>query len=127
AVSGFERRTVRTRSVVSCPHVIPTRTWPAVPGTLAGTARRPFGIESRAQDHRRSGRLSHRPSPLSCARLQPIDRTRNAGAFRVELEGICMAGIPKLQETRLQVICKGDRRYRRRPHRLSDWSTPPPL
>jgi hypothetical protein len=40
---GFERRTARTRSVVSCPHVVPTRTWQVVPGTLAGTARRPCG------------------------------------------------------------------------------------
>src|ERR1019366_800882 len=50
-----------------------------VPETLAGTARRPSSIESRSQDRRRSGRQSRLPSPLSCARPRPIDRTRNAG------------------------------------------------
>src|SRR6266581_6983777 len=79
AASGLERRTARTRSVVSCPHVIPNRTWPAAPEIPVGTARRLPGIESPPQDHRRNGRQSHHPSRLSCARPRPIDRTRNAG------------------------------------------------
>ena len=79
AVSGRGRRTAQTRSVVSCPHVIPTRTWPAAPETPAGTAQPPCGIETRAQDRRRSERQSRRPWPFSCARLRPIDRKRDAG------------------------------------------------
>src|SRR5215467_3493245 len=67
------------RSVVSCPHVIPDQTLPAVPEILVGTARRPSGIESPPQDHLRIGQQLHRPSRLSCARLRPIDRTRSAG------------------------------------------------
>src|SRR5260370_1123021 len=64
---------------MSCPHVIPIRTSPAVPETLAGTARHPSGIESPPQDHRHSGRQSLRRLRLSCARPQPIDRIRSAG------------------------------------------------
>src|SRR5258708_16533402 len=45
-----ERRTARTRSIVSCPHVVPSRTSPVVPGTLSGSAQHPFGAESPPQD-----------------------------------------------------------------------------
>src|SRR5665213_921717 len=78
-ISGLERRTARIRLVVSCPHAIPNQTSPTVPEILAGTARRPSGVESPPQDHRRSGRQPHRRLRFSCARPPPTDRTRSAG------------------------------------------------
>ena len=78
AVSGCERRTARTRSVVSYPDVIPSRTLPDVPGTLSGNARHQFGAENPPQDCQHNGRLLRRPLPLSCARHQLIDRRCSA-------------------------------------------------
>src|SRR5260370_1300316 len=78
-IAGLGQQTAGIQSVVSCPHVIPIRTSPAVPETLAGTARHPSGIESPPQDHRHSGRQSLRRLRLSCARPPPIDRIRSAG------------------------------------------------
>src|SRR5262249_24684880 len=69
--SGRERRTARTRSVESCPDVIPSRTLPAVPETLSGNAQLPFGAESPPQDRRHSGvigaSLEHRREPVQAA------------------------------------------------------------
>src|ERR1035437_3442602 len=79
AASGLERRTARTRAVVSCPDVIPSRTSPVVPGTLSGNAQHPSGTESPPQDRQHSERRLRPPLPLSCARHQPKDRRGNAG------------------------------------------------
>src|SRR5215471_10681384 len=79
AVAEFARRTARTRSAVFCPHAIPNRTLLAVLEILPRTARLLSGAQSPPPDRRRNGRLSHRLSPLSCARLQPKDQTHNAG------------------------------------------------
>src|SRR6267143_2052360 len=46
---------------------------------LPGIARLPFGFRSPPPDHRRSGRQSHRPWPLSGAKPRSTDRRRNAG------------------------------------------------
>src|SRR5437762_1724280 len=46
---------------------------------LSGIARLPFGFRSPPPDHRRSGRQSHRPWPLSGAKPRSTDRIRNAG------------------------------------------------
>src|SRR5262249_11761954 len=51
----------------------------AAPEILPGTAPHLFGARSPPPDRRRNGRLSHRLSPLSCARLRPRGRIRNAG------------------------------------------------
>src|SRR5260370_10384841 len=70
-ISGPGQQPARIESVESCPHVIRLRAAPAVPETLAGTARRPSGVESPPQDHRRNGRQSLRRLRFSCARTTP--------------------------------------------------------
>src|SRR5262249_32650919 len=79
AASDLERRTARTRSVESCPDVIPSRTSPAVLETHAENVRPLLGAESPPQDHQHNGRLLRRPLPLSCARHQPRYRRDNEG------------------------------------------------
>src|SRR5262245_12847030 len=78
AVVEFAQRTAQTRSVVSCPHVIPNRTLRAALEILPRSAPLLSGAQSPSQDHRRNGRQLHRLSPLSCAKLQPINRRHNA-------------------------------------------------
>src|SRR2546427_12406006 len=78
AVFDSEWRTARTGSTVSCPDVIPDRTWRAALEMLPRTAPLPFGVQSPPPDHRRIGRQSPRPW-FSGAKLPPIDQTRSGG------------------------------------------------